>query len=63
MVLSSFPLHVQDGQTALTTASRNGRDHIVEELLKRDANVNHQEEVRILMLCLFIQYDIENSGQ
>ena len=58
MVLSTFPLHVQDRQTALTTASRSGHDHIVEELLRRDANVNHQEEVRILKLCLFVQYDI-----
>ena len=45
MVLSSFPLYVQDGRTALTTASRSGHDHIVEELLRRDANVNHREEV------------------
>lgn len=45
VVLSSFPLHIQDGRTALTTASRSGRDHIVKELLRREANVNHQEEV------------------
>ena len=48
--LSCSPLHVQDGQTALYIASDNGHDHIVELLLRREANVNHQTKVRPPML-------------
>jgi len=46
-----FSLHVQDGATALYVASQNGHDCIVEELLKRQVDVNHQMKVRILLLC------------
>ena len=46
-------LHVQDGQTALYWASRNGHDRIVEELLNRKADVNHQTKVTSLMLWAF----------
>ena len=53
--LSCFPLHVQDGRTALYIASWKGHDRIVELLLKREADVNHQKEVRLLLLvCVFI---------
>ena len=48
--LSFSSLHVQDGQTALYIASRKGHDQIVELLLKREAEVNHQTNVRLLML-------------
>ena len=49
-------IHVQDGQTALYVASKNGHDRIVEELLKRQVDVNHQMKVRSLLLCMFLQY-------
>ena len=49
--LSYSPLHVQDGQTALFIASYNGHDQIVELLLRREANVDHQTEVRPLFAC------------
>jgi len=49
-------IHVQDGQTALYVASSNGHDRIVEELLKRQVDVNHQMKVGILLLCVFLQY-------
>ena len=45
---STCPL--QDGQTALFAASRKGHDQIVELLLRREADVNHQTKVRLLML-------------
>ena len=48
--LSFSSLHVQDGQTALYIASRKGHDQIVELLLKREAEVNHQTNVRLVML-------------
>jgi len=48
--LSCSPLHVQDGQTALYIASWKGHDQIVELLLRREADVNHQTKVRPLML-------------
>ena len=51
-VLSCSPLHVQDGQTALYIASWKGYDHIVELLLKREADVNHQKEVRPLLMLV-----------
>ena len=56
LVLSCSPLHVQDGQTALYIASSNGHYQIVEELLTRGANVNHQIKVSILMWCMFLHY-------
>ena len=61
LVLScSLYMIVQDGQTALYTASKNGHDQIVEELLTRGADMNHQIKVSILMWCMFLQYyDIE----
>ena len=46
--LSCSPLHIQDGETALYIASRKGHDQIVELLLRREANVNHQNKVRTL---------------
>jgi len=49
-------IHVQDGQTALHVASRKGHDRIVEELLKRQVDLNHQTKVRSLLLCTFLQY-------
>ena len=48
--LSCSPLHVQDGETALLLASLKGHDQIVELLLRREADVNHQTKVRPLML-------------
>ena len=56
--LSCSPLHVQDGQTALYITSWNGHDQIVELLLRREADVNHQTKVRPLMLvyaCSFMR--------
>ena len=59
---SCSSLHAQDGQTALYVASRNGHDQLVKELLRKGANVNHQEKVSILMWCMFLQYyDIEQD--
>ena len=53
--LSCSPLHVQNGQTALFIASRNGHDQIVELLLKKEVDVNHQTKVRPLTLvCVFL---------
>ena len=53
---SCSPLHVQNGQTALFIASRNGHDQIVELLLRKEADVNHQKKVRLLTLvCVFLQ--------
>ena len=40
----------QDGQTALFAASRKGHAQIVELLIKREADVNHQTKVRPLVL-------------
>ena len=48
--LSCSLLHVQDGQTALYIACEKGHDQIVELLLRRKANVNHQTKVGPLML-------------
>ena len=54
--LSCSFLHVQDGRTALYIASGNGHDQIVELLLKKEADVNHQSKVSLLMLvCVFLQ--------
>ena len=49
------PLHVQDGQTALYIACKKGNDQIVELLLKKEADINHQTKVRLLMLvCVLL---------
>jgi len=48
-------IHIQDGKTALHVASRNGHVRIVEELLKRQVDLNHHKKVRNL-LCVFLQY-------
>ena len=54
---SCSPLHVQDGQTALYIACKEGHDQIVELLLRREADINHQERVRLLMLvCVLLHY-------
>ena len=46
---------LQNGQTALYIASWKGHDQIVELLLKRETNVNHQIKVRLLLLvCGFL---------
>ena len=50
-------LYVQDVQTALYIASKAGHDQIVELLLRRDANVNHQMKVRF-----FVQYVYSTHG-
>ena len=47
---SCSPLHVQDGQTALYIACKEGNDQIVELLLKKEADINHQTKVRLLIL-------------
>ena len=53
--LSCSPLHVQTGRTALFIASDKDHVQIVELLLKKEAEVNHQEKVRPLMLvCVFL---------
>ena len=53
--LSCSPLHEQDGQTALFIASGKGHDQIVELLLMKEADVNHQMKVRLLLLvCVFL---------
>ena len=48
--LSCSSLHVKDGQTALSIACKEGHDQIVELLLRREADVNHQTKVRLLRL-------------
>ena len=42
-----FPPPLQDGQTALYIASWKGHDWIVELLLRRGADANHQKKVRL----------------
>ena len=48
--LSCSPLHIQDGEAALFIASSEGHDQIVELLLRREANVNHQTKVSLFMI-------------
>ena len=55
--LSCSPLHEQDGETALFMASRNGHDQIVEFLLKKEADVNHQKKVRLLTLVCVLLHE------
>ena len=56
IVLACFcsPFYVQNGQTALYIASYKGHDQIVELLLRREADVNHQVKVK-LQSVFFIQ--------
>jgi len=53
LVLSHSPSHVQDGRTPLFTASLEGHSNIVEELLRREADPNHQAKVRIHIVSNF----------
>ena len=52
---------LQDGQTPLMRASDEGNVGCVKLLLKRGAQVNHQDGVsgiRLLVMCFsFLQYD------
>ena len=62
--LSCSPLHVQDGKTALFIASSEGHDQIVELLLRREANVNHQTKVSLFMLvcvCVCDFFIVKNT--
>lgn len=45
-VLSCSPLYVQNGQTALYIAAKEGRTQVA-EVLSREANVNHQTKVNL----------------
>ena len=51
-LMTYLPLYVQDSQTPLYIASKKGHDQIVELLLRRKADVNHQKKVRFLMLSV-----------
>ena len=50
--LSYSPLCVQDGQTAFYIACKHGHEQIVELLLRKEPDVNHQIKVRLLMLSV-----------
>ena len=54
---------LQTGLTALYIASWNGHDQIVELLLKRETNVNHQTKVRPLMLVCekWVLFNVKNT--
>ena len=52
--MTCLPLHLQDGQTAFFIACRKGHNQIVELLLRREADVNHQTKVRLLMSSMCI---------
>ena len=43
-------MHVQDGQTALFLASRNGHAQVAKLLLRREADVSHHTKVRLASL-------------
>ena len=65
-VPSLILIHVQTGQTPLYIASWEGHDQIVELLLKKEADVNHQIKVRLLLLaCVFLHeerfFNIKNN--
>ena len=49
-VLSCSPLYVQDGQTALYIAAKEGHTQVAEVLLSREADVNHLTKVRLILL-------------
>ena len=62
-ISSVLPPPVQDDQTALHIASRKGHDRIVEILLRREADVNHQERVRLpVYVSLVITHCISFPG-
>ena len=50
-------LHVQTGRTALYLASWKDHDQIVELLLRREANMNHQNKVKPLMLVCVVLHE------
>ena len=54
--MTCSPLYVQDNQTPLFIACRKGHDRIVELLLMRKADVNHQAKVRLFMssMCILL---------
>ena len=58
-VLSCSPLHVQDGETALYIASSKGHDQIVELLLRREADVNHQTKVSLFIEFIWQQIRVQ----
>ena len=65
-ITSLFLIHVQTGQTALYIASWKGHDQIAELLLNKEADVNHQTKVRLLVLaCVFLHeerfFNIKNT--
>ena len=53
-ILLRSPLCVQNGQTALYVASYKGHDKIVELLLRREADVNHQ--IKVKLLCVLLSF-------
>ena len=52
--MTCLPLYVQDNQTPLYIACKEGHDQIVELLLMRKADVNHQAKVRLFMSSMCI---------
>ena len=54
---------LQTGLTALYIASWKGHDQIVELLLKRETNVNHQTKVRLLLLVCekWVLFNVKNT--
>jgi len=61
-----LPLHIQKGSTPLCIASQKGHSNIVEELLRREADVNHQTKVKIHIVeslsCLSLLLCVQNIG-
>ena len=45
--LSSIPVSIQDGDTAMLEAAKHGKLNIVKLLLKSGANKNHQNKVSL----------------